>query len=119
GETVVLTADDVEGTAERISGDYKGLAESCESGMKVLLDDGLLELRVVEVKGTDVVCLVVFGGELKERKGVNIPGARLRIDCLTEKDLRDLEFGLNQQVDYIALSFVRHENDVRQLRERM
>ncbi len=119
GDTVALTPMDVEGSKELIPVDYKDLVGSCKVGMRVLLDDGLLELRVTEIKKNEVVCLVVFGGELKERKGVNIPGAQLQIDCLTDKDLRDLEFGLKNEVDYIALSFVRHENDVVQLRERI
>lgn len=119
GDTITLTTVDVEGTKDKISVDYKGLAESCKPGMKVLLDDGLLELKVIDVKNSEVECLVIFGGELKERKGVNIPGAPLSIDSLTEKDLKDLEFGLANGVDYIALSFVRHENDVVQLREKI
>jgi pyruvate kinase len=85
--------------------------------MRVLLDDGLIEMVVSHVIGRDVHCRVIFGGELKERKGVNVPGAHFDIPCLTEKDLVDLEFGIKHKVDYVALSYVRHENDILALRK--
>lgn len=117
GSEVILNPDITEADNLKLPVDYKKLPEFCKPGMKVLLDDGLIEMTVLQVKGRDVHCRVIFGGELKERKGVNVPGAHFDIPCLTEKDLKDLEFGIKNQVDYIALSFVRHENDIIELRK--
>lgn len=97
--------------------DFEPLPQSVSAGSRVLLDDGLIELRVLSVRGQDVDCEVVYGGDLKDRKGMNIPGAHLPVDAMTEKDLRDLQFGLAQNVDYVALSFVRKGEDMRRLRE--
>lgn len=97
--------------------DFAPLPGSVSAGSRVLLDDGLIELRVLAVSGNNVDCEVIYGGDLKDRKGMNIPGAHLPVDALTEKDLRDLQFGLSQNVDYVALSFVRRGEDMRRLRE--
>ena len=117
GSQVVITTDDVLGKPGLIPSDFKGLPAACKPGTRIMLDDGLLELRVDKVEATKVYATVEYGGVLKDRKGMNIPGAYLDVDCLTEKDLRDLEFGIEQQVDYIALSFVRKGDDIRRLRE--
>ena len=82
-----------------------------------MIDDGAIELRVSRVDGPDVVTEVVHGGMLAERKGVNVPGAALRLTSLTAKDKRDLDFALQQQVDYVALSFVQTAKDVRNLKK--
>jgi pyruvate kinase len=116
GDEVTLTTAAITGDSRAIPIDYKRLHEFAKVGMKVLFDDGLIEMVIVGIKGNEIHCKVIFGGELKERKGVNIPGAQLDIECLTEKDLKDLEFGIKNEVDYIALSFVRHEDDIVQLR---
>jgi len=99
--------------------DYPHLAEEAGPGMRVLLADGAMELETVEADGGAVRCRVVEGGSLKSRKGVNFPGLRLRLPSLTEKDLRDLEFGLAQEVDVISLSFVRSGDDVRALKDEL
>lgn len=117
GERVTITTRDVLGEPGLIPSDFKKLNLSCSPGTKILLDDGLLELRVDSVNGTEIAATVIYGGELKDRKGMNVPGGALSVDCLTEKDYVDLEFGLNQDVDYIALSFVRHGKDIRKLRD--
>ena len=117
GEKLVVTTDNVLGKEGLIPSDFKELPQSVRPGMKILLDDGLLELRVLQVRGNEVDVEVVFGGTLKDRKGMNLPGANLPVDCMTKKDLEDLEFGLANGVDYIALSFVRHPRDIRKLRE--
>ncbi|MCM2282455.1 MAG: pyruvate kinase, partial [Bdellovibrionaceae bacterium] len=117
GERVVITTENVSGKPGLIPTDFKALPGSVRPGMKILLDDGLLELRVESVDGDRIEAVVEYGGTLKDRKGMNVPGAFLPIDCLTEKDLKDLEFGLEQGVDYIALSFVRRGDDIRRLRE--
>ncbi len=115
-EVTISTTLEV-GDEKIITTDFKELPQSCGPGTRILLDDGLLELTVLSVTSTEVKCRVVFGGILKDRKGMNLPGARLPVDCMTEKDLLDLEFGLEQKVDYVALSFVRQGSDIQKLRE--
>ena len=102
---------------ELIEVDIKELEKYTNPGQKVLFDDGLIEARVIQLKGSVVECEVIYGGHLKNRKGVNIPGANLPIDGLTDKDIKDLHFGLEQNVDYVALSFVRRAEDMRRLKE--
>ncbi len=96
--------------------DYPFLAEEAEPGAQILLDDGLLELRIEEIKGQSVICKVVEGGILKSRKGVNLPSLDLRLPSMTEKDKKDLEFGLSQGIDWVSLSFVRKADDIRTLK---
>ncbi len=117
GEKVVITVKDVLGKPGLIPSDFKRLPQSSRVGGRIMLDDGLLELRVDAVDGDEVHCTVIYGGVLKDRKGMNVPGGELSVDCLTEKDLKDLEFGLKHGVDYVALSFVRRGDDIRKLRE--
>ena len=97
--------------------DYPNAAEEAEPGTQVLLDDGLLELRVEKVDGNAVQCTVVAGGLLKSHKGVNFPTLNLRLPSMTEKDRRDLDFGIEQDVDIISLSFVRKPEDVQTLKD--
>lgn len=105
------------GEGDQIPTDFEPLFRSVVKGSKILLDDGLIELRVEEVRGDVVEATVIYGGDLKDRKGMNLPGASLPIEALTPKDIVDLDFGLSQNVDYVALSFVRQAQDIRQLRE--
>ncbi|NET37666.1 MAG: pyruvate kinase [Cyanothece sp. SIO1E1] len=97
--------------------DYPYLAEEAEVGMQVLLDDGLLELKVTSIEAQTVRCQVIEGGPLKSRKGVNLPGLELRLPAMTEKDRQDLDFGLSQGVDILSLSFVRRAEDIRALKD--
>lgn len=117
GEIVTITTDQVQGRPGLIPSDFKELPLSCQPGTKILLDDGLMELRVRQVRGHEVEAEVIYGGILKDRKGMNLPGVSLPVEAMTEKDLADLEFGLQNGVDYVALSFVRHGRDIRRLRE--
>lgn len=117
GEQVTITVAQVLGKAGLIPSDFKELPQSVQVGTKILLDDGLLELQVTAVRAQEVDAVVLYGGILKDRKGMNLPGCNLPVDAMTEKDLADLEFGIEQNVDYIALSFVRHGRDIRRLRE--
>src|SRR5215471_16199150 len=112
GQTVTITPDDVEGTTEIISTTYQNLAGDVKPGERILLSDGRVELVVREVQNGKVVCEVLNGGKLGENQGINLPGTNISIPSLTEKDRRDLEFGLNQGVDLVALSFVRTVQDV-------
>lgn len=100
------------GDAEAVSIDYPHLSSDVEQGSRILLADGAIELEVSHIEGEDVVCEVVNDGVLGERKGVNIPGAKLRLQAVTKKDKTDLEFAVAQGVDFVALSFVRESKDV-------
>src|SRR5579864_6304517 len=112
GATVTITTRAVVGNAETISTTYQQLPQDVKEGDRILLDDGLLELRVLGSDGTEVQCVVVHGGVLKEHKGVNLPGVAVSAPALTEKDRDDLKFGVRHGVDYVALSFVRRSEDV-------
>jgi pyruvate kinase len=96
--------------------DYSYLAEEAKTGMQVLLADGLFELEITSIEGNNIKCLVIEGGILKSRKGVNFPNLDLRLPSMTDKDVQDLEFGLSQDIDWISLSFVRNAEDVRVLK---
>ena len=112
GQTVTITSRDVPGTTEVISTTYQNLANDVKPGERILLSDGRLELLVQEVRDGKVVCEVLNGGMLGENQGINLPGTNVSIPSLTEKDERDLEFGLKQGVDLVAISFVRTVGDV-------
>lgn len=117
-EEIVLTVDKVTDPDDpRIPVGYTKFAQDMEPGNTVLIDDGLLSLRVEKVQGNDVLCRIMNGGLLKEKKGINLPGSKISEPSLTEKDLRDLEFGLKLGVDYIALSFVRSAKDIVDLKK--
>jgi pyruvate kinase len=119
GQRLTITPRDVPGTASLVGTTFKTLAENVEQGSRVLLSDGLIELRVHEVIGSDVVCEIINGGMLGEHKGINLPGIPVRVPSLTEKDAEDLEFALKNGVDAIAVSFVRTAEDVRLVRNRV
>ncbi|MBE8163447.1 MAG: pyruvate kinase [Bdellovibrionaceae bacterium] len=97
--------------------DFKKVASTCKKGSKILIDDGLIELKVLDIKGSLLLCTVIYDGELHSRKGFCIPGALLPLDPLTKKDLKDLKFGLDHNVDSVALSFVRNPKDILKLRK--
>jgi pyruvate kinase len=118
GEYIYLVPQDYEkNDPSMISIDYPHLADEATPDTQVLLDDGLLELNVVDVSGKVVKCQVIEGGILKSRKGVNLPSLELQLPSLTEKDMSDLEFGLSQGVDWVSLSFVRKADDIRALKQ--
>ncbi len=117
GERITITTDEtIEGTSRLISTTYTPLPRDVAPGDRILLDDGNLELRVVKASLQEVECEVVDGGWLKSKKGMNLPGVKLSTPALTEKDRRDLEFGVKNGVDYVALSFVRQAADVEECR---
>lgn len=117
GSRLRITVEDIVGTAQRISTTYAPLAGDVKPGDKILLDDGNLELKVEGVAAGEVDCTVVHGGTLKSHKGMNLPGVALSTPALTEKDRRDLAFGIANGVDYVALSFVRKVADVAEAKE--
>ena len=116
GTNLTLTPRDVAGSATVVSTTFPTMAQEVEPGSRILLSDGLIELRVRSIKGEDVECEVINGGMLGEHQGINLPGSALSIPSLTAKDRKDLEFGLKHAVDMIALSFVRTGDDVREIK---
>ncbi|MEO9869699.1 pyruvate kinase [Ekhidna sp.] len=117
GQELIITTDEVEGDNKRVSTVYKEIVNDVKAGDTILIDDGNIELKTVSVSDNEVVTEVVHGGVLKSRKGINLPDTEVSAPCLTEKDLEDLQFGLAQDVDWIALSFVRKADDIRELKE--
>ncbi len=116
GAEITLTMDDVPGDEHEINLPVPEIFEAVTAGTHLMLDDGLLELRVKSKRGTTLVCDVVVGGLLTSHKGVNVPGVTLPIAAVTDKDLEDLKFGIAQKVDYVAASFVRSASDIAVLR---
>jgi pyruvate kinase len=117
GATVTITPRAVLGTASVIATTFEGLAQEVTPGARILLSDGLIELRVRRLHDDDIECEVVNGGVLGENKGINLPGVALTIPALTDKDRADLEFGLKHLVDVVAISFVRSAADVRAVKD--
>ena len=117
GQPFTITGRAVEGDARIVSTTYEQLAHDVKPGDRILLDDGLLALIVRKVEGQDVQCEVDIGGVLLNNKGINIPGAALSVATITEKDYQDVDFGIEQGVDFIAMSFVRQPSDVEQMRD--
>lgn len=117
GETFTLTTDEIVGDNKIVSITYKGLVEDVKAGSTILIDDGLIELKVKDKKGNNINCEVVNGGELGEKKGVNVPNVAIRLPAITDKDRDDLKFGVEQGVDFIAASFVRNAEAIKEIKE--
>jgi pyruvate kinase len=116
GGRIVITTKPLQGTAERVSTDFQNLPQDVKPGEPILIDDGRIRLRVLEVTGTEVLCEVLVGGVLSAHKGINLPGVAVSTPSLTEKDRKDLAWGIAHGIDGVALSFVRTAEDVRELR---
>ncbi|HAX53391.1 pyruvate kinase [Muricomes intestini] len=116
GSTFTLTTDEIEGTSQRVSITYAGLVDDVDKGKTILIDDGLIGLEVISKTDRDIICSVVNGGELGERKGVNVPNVSVRLPAITEKDKEDIKFGVEQEVDFIAASFVRNAECVLEIK---
>ncbi|SHI22246.1 pyruvate kinase [Sporobacter termitidis DSM 10068] len=117
GAAFTITTDDVAGDEHRVSTTYVNLHNELKPGNRILLDDGLIELRVTEVRGRDVVCMVTNGGELSDHKSMNIPDVNIKIASLSEADERDILFAVANDMDFIAASFIRSAADVAAIRE--
>ncbi len=117
GGEIEITIDDIKGTKEKISTSYKQLVADCKINEVILIDDGLIKLKIIKKKKNSIVCLIENGGALHPKKGMNLPGMKLSTPSVTEKDYHDLEFALKHRIDYIALSFVRSANDITSLRK--
>ena len=118
-KTVITVADCPNGTAERVGTTYSGLAKDVVPGNTLLVDDGRMRLQVDEVNGDDICCTVLVGGLLKNNKGINLPGVNVSAPSLSDKDKADLAWAIANEVDYIALSFVRTARDVRNVKNRI
>ncbi len=116
GQLFTLTSEDVEGTEEKVSVTYGRLYEDLEVGMTVLIDDGLIEMKVEKVEKTNIVCRVINGGVVSNNKGINVPDVNLSMPYLSDKDREDILFGIEQDVDFVAASFVQCKDDILQLR---
>jgi len=116
GELLTLTNEQIKGTDKRISVSYD-LTRDVAVGSSIMIDDGLIELQVVSIEGTETVCVIKNGGVIKSRKGVNLPGIRTSLPGVTEKDKLHIQFGIEQGVDMIAMSFVRRAEDVEEVKQ--
>ncbi|MEV5025931.1 pyruvate kinase [Paenibacillus sp. LPE1-1-1.1] len=117
GETITLTTEEILGDRNRVPITYNNLPNDVTIGSTILIDDGLIGLTVEEVQGTEIVCRIVNSGPIKSKKGVNVPGVKISLPGITEKDANDIVFGIEQGVDFIAASFVRKASDVLEIRE--
>ncbi|WP_129691818.1 pyruvate kinase [Gottfriedia acidiceleris] len=117
GNEVIITTEPVVGTAEKFAVSYEGLIDDVHVGSKILIDDGLIGLEVIGIEGNDIRTKVLNSGLVKNKKGVNVPNVRVNLPGITEKDISDIEFGIEQNVDFIAASFVRKASDVLEIRE--
>ena len=117
GQTFTLTTEEMQGTNEKVSVTYKNLPKDVEEGMAILLDDGLIELHVEKVTETDIVCTVLNGGFVSDKKGVNVPGAELSMPFISDVDREDILFGIKMGFDFLACSFVRSKADILEVRK--
>ncbi|MFB3080894.1 MAG: pyruvate kinase [Nitrosomonadaceae bacterium] len=115
GETFTLTTEDIAGDKLRVSVTYPKLPNEVKAGDRILLADGSIQLEVKKTDANNVICEVGVGGELSSKKGINLPGSSLSVEALTAKDREDLKFGLEHNVDYVAMSFVRRQEDIQQI----
>lgn len=117
GDQFTLHTDDVEGDDTKVSITYKNLPKEIKAGTKLLIDDGLIELEAVSVKGMKIICEVKSGGPVSDSKGVNVPNVSLKMPYMSQKDIDDILFGIEQDVDFVAASFVRTQEDVLEIRK--
>ncbi|RKP54956.1 pyruvate kinase [Cohnella endophytica] len=117
GEYITLSTEDILGDINRVPITYKELPSDINVGSTILIDDGLIGLTVVDIQGTEIKCQIVNSGQIKSKKGVNVPGVAISMPGLTEKDIGDIKFGIEMGVDFIAASFVRRASDVLEIRE--
>ncbi len=116
GAEFILTSESVEGDERRVSQTYPQLAQDVKPGDRILIDDGLIGLEVKEIRGTEIVCTVLNGGELGQRKGINVPNVKVNLPAITEKDREDIIFGIQQGIDFIAASFVRDADAIKEIK---
>lgn len=113
----VLTTDEILGTKEKVSISYKNLPQVVNKGTRILIDDGLVELIVTDITDTDIICEVMNGGVIKDKKSLNVPGIKLDMPYLSEKDINDIKFAVEHDFDYIAASFTRSATDIIEIKK--
>lgn len=116
GQKFTLTMDDIIGTNKICSVSYKGLIEDVKPGDQILIDDGLIGMTIDEIKDNSIICTVDNGGVVKDYKSINVPGVKVKLPALTDKDKEDILFGIREQVDFIAASFIRRGSDAEEIR---
>ncbi len=116
GEELIITSENITGTRERVSTSYKNLPSDVQKGDPVLINDGLIKLEVIDTTDTDVICKVIDGGLIQSRKGINLPGTKISTPLITEKDRKDIDFGIKIGADFFAMSFVTSGADIRELK---
>ncbi len=117
GQKFILTTDDILGDQNMVSVSYDGIINDVELGGRLLIDDGLVEFEIVNIFSNSIELKAINSGELSDRKGVNIPGAKIKLPTLTEQDISDIKFGIKNDVDFLAASFIRNRNDVLSIRK--
>ena len=117
GQDFTLCTEDVEGDETKVSITYKGLTDDVKIGDHILIDDGLIEMIVKDVEDTEILCKVVNGGKISNKKGVNVPNVELSMDYISPKDYKDLVFAVQEDFDFVAASFTRTADDIRQMRK--
>ena len=117
GESFILTPEDIAGDNTRTSITYKELYKDVQKGNRILIDDGLIELEVVDIKNREIHCKVLNGGTLSNSKGINAPGVEIKLPSLTKQDIEDIRFGIENEIDFVAASFVRKAGDVEEIRK--
>lgn len=117
GNILILTPEDVEGDEKRVSISFPDLHKDVKPGDRILIDDGKIELEVIEIKSCDIHCKILVGGELSEKRGVNVPGVDISLPALSDKDISDIRWGVENDVDWFAISFVRKASDILEVRK--
>ena len=117
GQNFIITMEEVLGDETKCTVSYKELVNDVKPGNQILIDDGLVGLAVKEIKGQEILCIVQNAGTIKDNKGVNVPNVKINLPAITQKDKKDIEFGIEQGIDFIAASFVRKASDVLAIRE--
>ena len=116
GDTITITTDKIIGDEKKVSINYPLFPKEVKAGDSIMVDDGKKRFEVISIKGNEVLCKIMVGGTTKGRRGVNLPDSEISVSCLTEKDIKDIEFGLKNKVDFFAFSFIRKPEDVTELR---
>ncbi len=117
GEEFILTTEEIKGNEKRVYQTYDQLPNDVKPGNTILIDDGLIELKVKAIEGTEIICEIMNGGELGQRKGINVPNVKVNLPAITDKDREDIIFGIGQGIDFIAASFVRNAEAVKEIKQ--
>ena len=117
GKQFILTTGDYVGDESKVAITYENLYKDVKKGGRILIDDGLIELEIEDIKHGDIICKILNGGELGERKGINVPYVKVKLPGITEQDKKDILFGIQQEFDYVAASFIRNAKAIKEIRQ--